>query len=197
MSGLPPLEVLGWRAVDRLVARLALRILEAGSVPDRIVALARGGWVPARLLADHLGVMALSSLRVTHYRGMERLNAPCLAEPLAADVSGERVLVVDDLADTGGSVRVALAHLEGLGAAEVRTAALHRKPGAAFDPDFVAARPRRCRWVAYPWARQEDLAALVQRLGLKPEETAPLLARAGLKVTPAGLARAQAVWQDP
>lgn len=195
MAELPALEVVSWARVDALIGRLARRIEAAGLRPDRIVAIARGGLVPARLLADRLGVMRMACIRLEHYRGMDKQPMAALAEPFPVPVAGERVLLVDDLSDTGESFRLAAAHLAAQGASELRTAALHCKPGAVFEPDFLAARLRRWRWIAYPWARWEDLAALAARLGGNdPVAAAAALSRLGLRVTAEELAAARGAW---
>jgi hypoxanthine phosphoribosyltransferase len=83
-------------------------------------------------------------------------------------------LVVDDLVDTGDTMVVAMAHLAGKGAAEIRTAVMQSKKGAEFHPDFVARKIVRWRWVIYPWAVLEDLAGFLRRKGVVPQSTEEL-----------------------
>lgn len=179
-------EAVSWGQFDRLVRDVALAIRASGFQPDLIVAIARGGFVPARILCDYLGVMELVSFRIEHYRGQQVEAQARIRHPLAIDIKGKSVLVVDDLSDTGETFDVAVRYLNELGAAEVRTAALHHKQQAKFEPDFYAKRIRKWRWLSYPWARLEDVGELVRGLeqpwGDAAEIASKLRARHGLRV---------------
>lgn len=162
-----------WGEVQRLARRLALAIRADGFRPDLIVAIARGGYVPARLLADYLGIMRLASFRVAHYAAGARARRRArVVEPLAAAVAGRRVLVVDDVADSGDTWIVALRHLARRRPLAVRTAALHYKAGSRFEPDYYAARLKEWRWLIYPWARLEDTQGFLARLTPRPATAA-------------------------
>jgi len=150
--------------VDRLVREVAFAIRTAGFQPDIIVAIARGGFVPARLLCDYLGVMELVSFRIEHYRGQQVEAQARIRHPLNVEVKNKRVLIVDDLSDTGETFDVAVRYLKELGAADVRTAALHHKQQSKFEPDYYAKRIKQWRWIAYPWARVEDMSELIRGL---------------------------------
>jgi hypothetical protein len=91
--------------------RLAEDIRGGGYRPEAIVAIGRGGWMPGPILADLLEVMNLTSFKVEHYRGAHREAFARVRYPLAADLSGLRVLLVDDVSDSGDTFRVALEHL--------------------------------------------------------------------------------------
>lgn len=158
-------DVVSWAQVARLARRLAFAITAAGYRPDVIVAIARGGYVPARLLADHLGVMALTGMRIVHYGpGAHRQRRARIVEPLAVPVAGRRVLVVDDVADRGDTYRLACRHIAHHRPAAIRTAALHYKVGSRFEPDFYAAKLTAWRWINYPWARIEDIGGFIARM---------------------------------
>lgn len=161
-----PCELLTWARFHSLCRRLAERIDAGGFRPDTIVAVARGGYAPGRVLADYLRVMWLSSVRVEHYHGMTAsATGARVVDPLAIDLSGRRVLVIDDISDTGDTFDAVLAHLPSRGEPEaVRTAVLLHKRSSRIVPDFHGATIRRWRWVIFPWARIEDLAHLIDDL---------------------------------
>lgn len=170
-------ELVPWRRVTALTRRLAQRITAAGFAPDVIVAVARGGYVPARLLADYLDVMELASLRVEHYTaGARKRRHARVVQPLNIALAGRRVLIVDDVADTGDTFVLARAHVATRRPAAVHTAALHYKIGSVFEPDFYAERLATWRWINYPWARIEDIAGFIARLRPRPA-TAAVAAR--------------------
>lgn len=182
-------DVVSWAQVMRLARRLAFAITAAGYRPDAIVAIARGGYVPARLLADALGVMALSAMRIVHYGpGARRQRRARIVEPLAVPVAGRRVLVVDDVADRGDTYRLACRHIARHRPAAIRTAALHYKTGSRFEPDFYAAELTAWRWINYPWARIEDIRGFIARLRPRAANAAAAARRLerefGLRVPP-------------
>jgi hypoxanthine phosphoribosyltransferase len=89
--------------------------------------------------------------------------------PLNADLTGRRVLLVDDVSDSGDTFRVALAHLHGCGRpAEVRTAVLHHKVVSPYVPDYYAQKVVKWRWIVYPWAVAEDIASFIRAMSPPP-----------------------------
>jgi hypoxanthine phosphoribosyltransferase len=162
-------ELVGWDEIRRLARDLAVRVRADGFAPDIIVALGRGGWVPGRLLSDYLGNLNLTEFKVEHYKGTEKQAIARIRYPLAADVEGQRVLVVDDITDTGDSFTAALEHIRGRGEpSELRTLVLHHKTVSPFVPDYFARAIRQWRWIIYPWALVEDLTALIEGMEGRP-----------------------------
>jgi len=166
-------ELISWPHVVRLVRQLAFAVRRSGFAPDLIVAIARGGYVPARLLADALDIMALTGVRIVHYAaGAQRHRRARLVEPLRVPVRGRRVLVVDDVADSGETYRVACRHIARGQPAELRTAALHYKVGSDFVPDYYVETLTVWRWINYPWARMEDIGGFIDRMRPCPKDAA-------------------------
>jgi len=79
-------------------------------------------------------------------------------------IPGKRVLIADDVTDTGDSLKLVVEYVKSLGAAEVRTATMHHKTASPFVPDFYGELMREWRWVVYPWSIYEDLIELIERL---------------------------------
>ena len=162
-----------------MVRGLALDIQAAGFQPDLIIAIARGGYVPARLLADYLGVMDLTSFRIEHYtRGAQKAPSARVKHPLTVDVTGARVLVVDDVGDTGDTFVTAMEHIRRHGApAAIKTAALHFKAACRYTPDFYVRKVVKWRWITYPWAVIEDLTGFIERMEERPATVEGVAAR--------------------
>jgi hypoxanthine phosphoribosyltransferase len=195
-------EIIGWGRVQRLVRQLAERIRAEGFRPTTVVGIARGGLVPARLLCDYFDVYELATLRIAHYRrGADRQAQARVAIPLCKSLNGERVLLVDDVADTGDSFEKALAHVRGFGPAVLRTAVLHHKVVSSYRPDFWAQRIVRWRWLVYPWALLEDLAGFIERMPDRPDDLPGLAKRLQseykLKVSEQALRDAQRLYLRP
>jgi hypoxanthine phosphoribosyltransferase len=172
-------EMVSWRRVERLAQNLALRIRGDGFAPDLIIAIGRGGWVPGRLLSDYLGVANLTEVKVEHYTATRKHKEARVRYPLGADPAGRRVLLVDDVTDTGDSFAAALAHIRAKGEpAALRTLVLHHKSVSPYVPDYYGAKVAKWRWIIYPWALVEDLTALMggmPKRGADPEAIAERL----------------------
>ena len=154
---------LSWGDIQRLSEMLAEKIRSCGFRPEIVVALGRGGFIPARILCDRLDVRELASTSIEYYRDMgEREKEPRILYPLNAEVKNRSVLLVDDVSDTGRSLQLAKSHVLERGAKEVRVATLHYKPWSAFQPDFYAEKTEA--WVVYPWEVLESLRSLCKKL---------------------------------
>ncbi len=154
---------LSWGEVQHLCERLSKKLREAGYRPDLVVAVSRGGFPVGRIMCDLLGVEDLASLQVRHYvRPGETGRKPEVVHPLNARLKGRRVLVVDDVADTGHSLAAVRDLLSGEGAAELKVATLHYKPWSIFRPDFYVEEVRE--WVVYPWEVRETILKLALKL---------------------------------
>ncbi len=165
----PRYEYTSWNAFYRLCGRLYERITKSGFHPDTIIAIARGGYAPARILADFYGVMNLISLKIEHYHGPDKMPRAVVRYPLGADISGQKLLLVDDVSDSGDTFDVALKHIAECGTpADLRTAVLHHKTTSRFEPDYFAQRIVKWRWITYPWAVVEDMTVLALRLQPPP-----------------------------
>jgi uncharacterized protein len=166
MVDLPRCRRASWTEVERWADAVAGRIRSGGRAPEAIVGLTRGGWVPARLLGDRLGVHRLVSLRVQHWGvTASRDGEARLTEGLSGQVAGEAVLVVDDITDTGESLRLASEHVRAAGPRSVETAALVHIAHSRFVPTYFGEEIPRDAWVwiVFPWNYWEDLSTLAAR----------------------------------
>jgi hypoxanthine phosphoribosyltransferase len=164
-----PCELIDWDGFYQLARRMVRLIRRTGFVPELIVAISRGGMIPARVLSDHLNLFDLDCLKVEHYHAMYKQKIARVRYPMRAEVEGRRVLLVDDVSDTGDSFQVALAHLLEQGQpARLKTAVLHHKQLSKFVPDFFAEEVIDWRWIIYPWAVVEDLSSLWQKMQPQP-----------------------------
>ena len=162
-------ELTSWAEVERLCQRLAGLIKESGYRPDLVIAIGRGGYVPARLLCDYMHIMELTSIKIEHYlSGANRQEEAVIRYPLKADIRGLRVLVVDDVNDTGDTLEAATQHLQTFQPGEIRTAVMHDKAVTRFDVDYSARKIIKWRWLIYPWAVNEDVSDFLKRLKPTP-----------------------------
>jgi len=171
-------ELVSWERFHALARRLALAIHQASFRPELIVAIGRGGYLPARVVSDYLGVYDLTAIRIEHYRGMHRERAAVVRYPLTADITGKRVLLIDDVSDSGDTFAVAIRHLQAQGTpARLGTAVLHHKTVSSCLPDFHAEVVHEWRWIIYPWAVMEDLRSFLHDMDPPPATVEDLARR--------------------
>ena len=104
-------------------------------------------------------------MKIEHYTRAADMQAKAkIRYPIPVDISEKKVLVVDDVTDTGDTLNLAVDYVWSLKPAEVRTAVLQHKTCSSFVPDFYAQRIIKWRWIIYPWARYEDLAGFTERI---------------------------------
>ncbi len=164
-------ELISWAAIHRLARKLAEQIRKAPFRPDVVVAIARGGYVPARLLCDCLDLTDLGSIQIVHYTaGADKQSKAKLVEGIGRDVNGKKILLVDDISDTGDTLELARHHLEEHRAGSIRSAVLQHKQTSAVVPDYFAHRIIKWRWIIYPWAITEDVAGFIKRMPSRPAD---------------------------
>ncbi len=150
-----------WDEVYEMLVDLALRIRRSGFKPELIVGVSRGGWAPGRILSDLLENTHTANIKIEFYVGIGKTaRKPVVTQPISEDISKKQVLVVDDVADTGESLKLALDHVLEKGAGEVKTATVYYKPHSKFKPDFFA--DSTSNWIIFPWERLEATKLLIE-----------------------------------
>ena len=150
----------GWDEVYAMLLDLALRIRRSGFKADLIVGVSRGGWAPARIFSDLLENTRTANIKIEFYTGLAKTAIkPIVTQPISDVIAGKNALVVDDVSDTGESLKVALDHLLKMGAASVKTVTIYYKPRSVFKPDFYATLTSD--WIIFPWERLEATKLLL------------------------------------
>ena len=160
-------KLVAWAEVVEWCRELAEKIEASGWRPDLIVAIARGGYVPARLLCDFLDIHELLSLQVLHWGKAAEITAKAHVKyPYEIDLSGKKILLVDDIVDTGDSVIVAKNFiLEKWKPSELKTAAMQWiSPVAKIKPDYYVDEVKEWIWYQYPWTRAEDTTNFFEKI---------------------------------
>jgi hypoxanthine phosphoribosyltransferase len=157
---------LSWGAANRLARALAHKVIKSGYEPDIILGIARGGLVPARMVCDLLLKNDLILITTQHWGIATNLGKARIkfSLPQEADISGNKILVVDDVADTGDSISITMDYLKEKNPLEIRTAVLNYKTCSTIIPDYWGEKLEEWNWIIYPWAFYEDLAGFVQKL---------------------------------
>jgi len=162
-----PVKLVSWDEIVEWSLGLSRIVTRDGWRPDVIVAVARGGYVPARLLADFLDVNNMLSVQSQHWTEAARAEERAILKyPFKVDLNGENVLVVDDIVDTGETLKLARDYVaENWNPGDVKTAALQWISSVAkFEPDYYYIEVKDWTWFQYPWTRLEDLKDFIKRI---------------------------------
>jgi hypoxanthine phosphoribosyltransferase len=154
-------EVLTWEGFGRAQRELAQAVVDSGFEPTIIIAVARGGMSLAGALTYALGVKLTDAINVEFYTDVhETLPDPVLLAPMldTESIAGQRILVADDVADSGRTLGLVMKLLRGFGA-DVRSAVLYSKPSTIVTPDYVWKATDQ--WIVFPWSDEPP----VQRRG--------------------------------
>lgn len=154
-----PRETLTWDRYGTAVRDLARQVADDGYRPDIILAIARGGLFVAGSLGYALSVKNLYVMNIEYYTGVgTRLEVPVKLPPYQDDMEldGARILIADDVADTGNTIRVVHDHCEGR-VADVRTAVLYEKPHSLVRCEYVWSYTDA--WINFPWSTAPPIVA--------------------------------------
>lgn len=147
----PAKEVVSWEELDRLVGELATR-LAAGPPPDVVLAISRGGLVPAGMLGYRLGWRDMLVASVVVYdEGGFRGHAEFLQFPADEHLRGRHVVVIDEVWDSGTTIAAVVERIVAAGGRPT-TAVLHYKPARSrvdLVPDHFVVETDA--WVVYPF----------------------------------------------
>lgn len=162
-----PAKLVTWDEISDWCSELGSMIVESGYRPDAIIGMARGGWVPARLVCDELVTKNLVSLKTQHWGVTASKDGKArLVGSLQEDIRGKNVVVVDDITDTGDSLKLAYEHAKSMSPASVKTATMLHINHSGFVPDFYAREvvKENWTWFVFPWNYYEDMGAFVREI---------------------------------
>jgi hypoxanthine phosphoribosyltransferase len=158
-SGAPTRERMAWDELGIAARELGAQINEDGYVPDLILGIARGGLLVAGALSYALGVKNTFTMNVEFYTGIdERLPVPMLLPPVPelVDLHDARMLIADDVADTGQTLALVKGFCAGQ-VGEVRVAVLYEKPRSIVDCEYVWRHTEL--WIDFPWSLEPPVTA--------------------------------------
>jgi uncharacterized protein len=156
-------EVMTWDDLGRGARELAEAVAADGYRPDMILGIARGGLLVAGGLGYALGVKNTFTMNVEFYTGVdERLELPMILPPVPdlVDFHETRLLIADDVADTGATLQLVKEFCAGK-VAEVRCAVLYEKPRSMVRCEYVWRRTDR--WITFPWSAEEPVLQALSR----------------------------------
>lgn len=153
----PIREELDWATYGTAARQLAGMVADSGFRPDMILAIARGGLFVAGSLGYALGVKNLYVMNLEFYSGVDsRLDVPIMLPPYfdKVDLTGAKILVADDVADTGHTLKAVHEFCQDV-VAESRTAVLYEKSHSLVKCDYVWKHTDD--WINFPWSTEPPL----------------------------------------
>jgi len=155
-------EVEEWESIYNILLIMAGNLKQNRVMPEIIVGISRGGWLPARVFSDLLDIPQLTSIRIKFYSEINQKNKkPVITQPVPLPLHNKRVLLVDDITDSGKSLQLAKTELEKT-ADKIYTLTLYHKPWSCFTPDFYF--KETTKWVIFPWEYHESVKTLSTRM---------------------------------
>jgi len=175
-------EIPTWEQIYEMLLDLAHKIRRDKFNPDIIVGVSRGGWTPARVLSDLLENPKIANVKAEFYLGVaETKKEPVITQSVSVNVKDLKVLVVDDVSDTGKSLRLVKTHLLEQGATALKIATLYYKPWSVTTPDYH--EKTTSDWIIFPWERKEAFRKVIEKFqqkGKSAEEAKQTLIKYGL-----------------
>lgn len=157
-----PSKFVSWEEIERWSEIVVEKI---GNKPfDSIIAVIRGGLVPARIIADYLNIKDVFTLKTEHW-GVTASpdNKARITHPVVIDLTGKNVLIVDDITDTGDSLSLAIEATWKKSPKSISSATLLHITRSKIQPDYYAEEitSQNWKWFIFPWNRKEDLRNLI------------------------------------
>lgn len=155
-------EVPTWNQIYDMLLEVADEIRKDEFRPDIIVGISRGGWPPARILSDLLSNPNVANVRAEFYLGVEETSdEPVLTQPISVNVRDKKILIVDEVADTGKSSKLVKDYIIQEGAKEAKIVTVYYKPWSIVKPDYCAKETRD--WIVFPWEIKETLRKIIEK----------------------------------
>ncbi len=157
--------VLQWEEFVQQNYRLFEMVYDSGYQPDILIGISRGGLVPMRIFSDLSTKLwpnvEITSMQVKFYRKIaERESSPIIVQDIGHSIRDKKLLILDDVADTGHSLKTATEYLNFKGPKEIRTATVFYKPWSILKPDYHVLETER--WIVFSHEYQEFMTQIIE-----------------------------------
>ena len=146
-----------------LTYQLGEKIKKSGFEPNCLLGVSRGGLWVVRILSDFFDIKDVHVITVIYYKDVKTTQIkPNLIQDIdKKHLEGKKLLIVDDVSDTGGSLDFTMNLLKKRGIEDFKTATLHHKPWSTFKPDYFIEETDK--WIIYPWEIGETIKSIMNR----------------------------------
>ncbi len=159
-------QLVSWKDIERWSKDIVYKVMISGYEPEIVIGLARGGLVPARLIADYLNIKDLYAVKTEHWGLTATPDGKArLAQGLQVSIEDKKVLVVDDITDTGQSLKLAVDHIREHKPSKIKSATLLHITHSKYVPDYYSEEVPEDKWTwfIFPWNVYEDMRNLIPK----------------------------------
>ncbi len=163
-------RIVSWSEIEDWCITIRDRVLGSYD-PDFIIGLSRGGLVPARILSDMLWIKDLYAVKTEHWGITAKADGEAvLREDGVINVTDRKVLIVDDITDTGSSMMLAKDYVSRHKPAGLKTSTMLHITHSKYKPDFFAEEVQDTKWTwfIFPWNIYEDVLNLTLKMLKEP-----------------------------
>jgi hypothetical protein len=156
--------------IFEMTYQLGEKIKKSDFKPDCLIGISRGGLCVVRILSDFFDLNEIYIMRTAYYEDIKStINKPKLIQDVDKKLlEGENILVVDDVADTGGTLVFTVDLLKKRGIKNFKVATLHQKLWSKFKPDFYLEETDK--WIIYPWEVGQTIKLIMKKSITKKEK---------------------------
>ena len=155
--------VLSWDDIISITLKLGKMIKKSDFSPDFLIGVARGGLVPLRVLSDFFNNTNIAIINVKLYKDIAEREQVTFVQKIDFELSDKKVLVIDDVADTGLTLKAVVDYLRNEKKVKIlKTATLHYKPWSVIKPDYYVEEVEK--WIVYPWEFVESLTLISEKI---------------------------------
>lgn len=159
--------LVSWRNIDAWVYGVIKKMEKSNYKPDVIIGLSRGGLAPARIVSDYLQLKDLYAIKTEHWGITATPDGKAkITQGLPVNIENRKVLLVDDITDTGQSLSIAYEYVKSFKPMELKSATLLHITRSKFVPDFYAEEvpEEKWTWFIFPWNVYEDLTNIITKI---------------------------------
>lgn len=150
-----------WDTYHDLSQKLAASILSHTPHIDRIVAISRGGLTLGHILSDFLRI-PIATFTIQSYTDIQNQGEIKIVEPLKARIRGKSVLIVDDVSDSGKTLKRAISYVKRFGPSDITTVTMFYKPHSVYRPDYYVEETKK--WILFPYEPTEMIMAITAKM---------------------------------
>lgn len=148
-----------WNTYHDYARKLAATIRSRSIPIDQIVAIARGGLTFGHLLSDFLRI-PVATFTIQSFTDIQSQGKLSITEPLKSPIKGKDILLVDDVADSGTTLKRAIFYLNGFKPNRITTVTMFFKPRSTYRPNFFAKQVPNTKWIIFPYEITETILSI-------------------------------------
>ncbi len=160
-------RLVSWHDIERWVDDIIKKMEMDSYEPEIIIGMARGGIVPARIVSDRFQQKNLYTIKTEHWGITATVDGQAkIVQGLPVDINNRDIIIVDDITDTGQSMKLAYEYVKSLNPKSVKSSTLLHITRSVFKPDYFSQEVHESDWAwfIFPWNVYEDLMNILSKI---------------------------------